>query len=516
MKRLIVHIALFFIAFSAVAQNPFSGSSKSVYWDAEVYYEKGDLLNAIDLFKSIYNEKPNNPQLNFYIGDSYFQLKKYNLAGLYLEKAKKINDTYYELAYSNLHHGDSEAAADALKSYAWSPQSKFTEFEARQLESNISNYKKFSNDPEVVNIINLGTTINTEADEYVPLISSDESLLLFTSKREDGSGRDALGRLYEDIYSSINNKNGGFDWSVAQKIKGEVNTPLNDACVGLSPDGNTMFLFRSNSNLIGGDLYESKFIDGEWSMPIIMSDKINGALSIEPSASISLDGKTFYFSSNKEGGFGGFDLYRVIRFPNGEWSDAVNLGEGVNTPLDEDAPFIHPDGKTLYFSSKGHENMGGFDVFKAQFIDEKWTNTTNLGAPTNTSKDDIYFTISANEKHGYYSSAKEGGFGGQDIYVIDYLEKSLHKSVISVQVFIGDMPSFTNISLIDMKSKELVGVFRSHPETGNFILLVNPDVEYELIIEGDGFESYSETISYTVEELLHKEKKIIKIKGGGK
>lgn len=157
--------------------------------------------------------------------------------------------------------------------------------------------------------------------------------------------------------------------------------------------------------------------------------------------------------------------------------------------------------------------MGGYDIFKAELKDEVWSNTKNLGAPTNTSKDDIHFTISANEKHGYYSSSKVGGFGGQDIYAIDYLEKSLHQSVISAIVTIDGAPAFSEASLFDMESGDLVGVFSSHPKTGKFIFLVNPDVEYELIVEGDGFKEYSEIVSYTVEELLSKQKKFINLKG---
>src|SRR5690606_13486306 len=171
-----------------------------------------------------------------------------------------------------------------------------------------------------------------------------------------------------------------------------------------------------------------------------------------------LDGKTFYFSSNREEGYGGFDIYRVKLLPNGEWSLPKNLGPNINTPYDDDAPFIHPDGQTLYFSSKGHEGMGGFDVFKAHLIDEEeWSQPENLGYPTNTTKDDIYFVISANERHGYYASDKEGGFGEHDIYMIDYLERSLRQSVIRGNV--SDAKSGdklrADISLLELSNAEL-------------------------------------------------------------
>jgi hypothetical protein len=152
-------------------------------------------------------------------------------------------------------------------------------------------------------------------------------------------------------------------------------------------------------------------------------------------------------------------------------------------------------------------------VFKTELKNKNWANPANLGSPTNTSKDDIYFTISANEKHGYYSSAKEGGFGGQDIYVIDYLEKSLRQSVISAELTVNGIPSSLEISLIDLETGELAGIYRSNPMNGKFIFLVNPNVEYEIIVEGENIEEFSEIINYSVKDLLSKQKKQIKVKG---
>ena len=129
-------------------------------------------------------------------------------------------------------------------------------------------------------------------------------------------------------------------------------------------------------------------------------------------------GKGDAFSWFGKGGFGGKDIYKVMRLPNGKWSRAINLGATVNTPYDEDAPFIYTDKKTLYFSSRGHQNMGGYDVFKTVYEKRAWTTPENLKYPINTVQDDIFFVLSASGKIGYYSSAREGGFGGEDIYKI--------------------------------------------------------------------------------------------------
>jgi hypothetical protein len=239
-----------------------------------------------------------------------------------------------------------------------------------------------------------------------------------------------------------------------------------------------------------------------------MPSEINNMQTIEPSASLSLDGNTFYFSSNREGGYGGFDIYRVVKLPTGDWSLPINLGPTVNTKYNDDGPFIHPDGKTLYFTSEGHKNMGGYDIFKTTFEDSVWTKPENLGYPTNTTKDEVYFVISANEQHAYYSSDKEGGFGDQDLYKIDYLEKSLRSSVIRGKVVDkSGNPVRADISLLEIDSGELSGVYVSDAKDGDFIFLVNPNVLYEVLIETPDFPEYYEDVQYTIDDLLKPQSK---------
>ena len=424
-----------------------------------------------------------------------------------------MTDAYFQMAYIKLYFGELDSADYFIERFRKKrdENTKIRDFELKQLKSNISTARDLMGNGEVVNIINLGPAVNTKENEYVPLISSDEELLLFTSKRKsDSPNLDANGNPFENVYYSTNLE-AAYGWIEGKLLEGDVNTEKHDACVGLSPDGNILYLFRTNDNLIGGDLYESLNLNGTWTTPVRMGNSINGYGTVEPSASISLDGRTFYFSSNRAGGYGGFDLYQVKKLPNGEWSLALNLGETINTAFDEDAPFIHPDGKTLYFSSKGHTNMGGYDILKSELDKGSWTKPTNLGYPTNSTKNDIFFTISANEKHGYYSSDKAGGFGGQDIYLIDYLEKNLRQSVISASVGSEEGIVASEISLINTESGDLEGVYLTNSRTGKFIFLVNPNVEYELIIEAKGYEEHVEILNYTKEDLLNRQKLNLKL-----
>ena len=502
-------------SFVVVGQsNLFNKNQRKVFLDGESYYIHGDYLTAIKILQPLVTVDTSFKELSYILGDSYFQLKNYKAAESHLiEGIGFNNDANFLLAKVYLNDAQLEAAKIKIDDFDSSvdfQKTKIKASEVKQFKSYLKNAKKYLAKPEIVNISNLGRQINTENSEYVPLISSDEELLIFTSRRmHEGNQLDPFGQPFEDIYYSEKTE-GKKNWSTAKLLNGEVNTPTNDACVGLSPDGYQLFVFRTNENLIGGDLYDSKKILGEWTIPVKMDDQINNDYSVEPSASISLYGDVFYFSSNREGGYGGFDIYRVVRLPNGDWSLPLNLGDKINTPFNDDAPYIHPNGKTLYFSSEGHSSMGGFDIFKSEKIDTSWSTPENLGHPTNTTKDDIFFTISANEQHGYYSSDKEGGFGGQDLYQIDYLEKRLRQSVIRGTVKNTFSQEFLNgdITMIDVETGDLVGVYVTNPEDSRFIFLVNPNVEYELIVEVDGYEEYSEIIQFSIEDLMETQRMV--------
>lgn len=485
----------------------YTGKQKDIYWDAENLMTKGDYIGAIEGFATLVGVDKDYNTLFFNLGKSYYGLKNYSKALPYLRKGKEdVKEAYYLLAKIHLFNEELDSAEYFVKRYekkARFSKDKISNIEIAQLKKSIENANSFWDNPEDVEIINLGESINSTYDEYVPLITADESLLLFTSRR-DQKNLDPLGVPFEDVYSAVNT-GGRFEWSKAELIKGEVNTKKHDACVGLSPDGNILYVFRTHENVITGDLYESKRTETGWSKPVKMSENINDPASTEPSASISLDGLTFYFSSDRDGGYGGFDIYRVKRLPSGEWSLPLNLGPTINTPFDEDAPFIHPNGTSLYFSSKGHNNMGGYDIFKAEMKSEGWKEPQNLGVPTNTTRDDIYFSITGNEKHGYYSTEKSDGLGGQDIYVIDFLEKSLHQSVISSTVLLEGKPIDAEITLFDNESADMVGVFVPNLNNGKFIILVNPNKEYELLVEGEGFERHTQTLSFDVEELSQRQ-----------
>ncbi|MBL7918388.1 MAG: PD40 domain-containing protein, partial [Bacteroidia bacterium] len=230
--------------------------------------------------------------------------------------------------------------------------------------------KTASANPERVFVDNLGPSVNSKYPEYSPSITVDEGTIIFTARRDNstGSKRDDDGSYYEDIY--ISNKVNG-KWETSKQLSKNVNTEGHDASAGLSPDGSKLFVYR-HSGKDGGDLYESTLFGSDWEPPVHMNKNINTKWH-ESSVSLSYDGHRLYFVSDKANGLGDRDIYYSEIDVKGEWGPAKNLGPDINTKYSEEGVFMHPDGKTMYFSSQGHNSMGGYDIFKSVFENGKWS-----------------------------------------------------------------------------------------------------------------------------------------------
>jgi hypothetical protein len=266
----------------------------------------------------------------------------------------------------------------------------------------------------------------TKYPEYRPLISADESKLIYTSRMPANSGAKIDpkdGQTFEDIFISYN-KNGS--WSTSASVGAPIDTKSHDATAGLSPDGQTLYIYRTNQN---GDIYQSHFANNAWGSPSRLDQKINSG-GKESSITMSADGKVMYFISDKIGGYGMGDIYKTVLDDKGKWTDAQNLGPAINTQYDEQGVYLSPDGLTLYFGSNGHNTMGGYDIFKSTYNSGQWSVPENLGYPINTPGDDVFFVMPNNKKHAYYSSNQSGGTGDMDIYMITFLgpEKPIYIS----------------------------------------------------------------------------------------
>jgi hypothetical protein len=474
----------------------FSKQDTRRWEDADIDYEIGDYKRALDVYLDLLEVDSNNASLNYKSGVCFVKLRQPGKSEKYLEKARQLGDNEALFYLGQIYHLDGrlEEEIELYQLYKNSDKKLDQDIES---VNHLIEQAKFAmvqiDHPVKVDIVNMGNAINTEYHEYVPLVYGAEDEIFFTSRRPGSTGGilDHRGEYFEDIYHSQSKY--GF-WQAPEQLGEQINTPTHDACVGISSDGQILFVFRTSEDLVAGDLYQSEKGEDGWSALQKLSSDINTEY-IETSASISSDDKILYFSSNRPGGFGGMDIYRVVKMPNGEWSKALNLGPTINSEYDEDSPFIHADNKTLYFISRGHESMGGYDIFKSSLKnDGLWSEPENIGYPINTLADDMNFVMSSDKQTGYYSSAAKGGFGGQDLYRINFKLEAQILSVVKGGVKSDDtthIPVMANITLIDNETKSIQGIYKSNPTTGKFIMVITPESSYQVIVEAEGYHTYS-------------------------
>ena len=267
------------------------------------------------------------------------------------------------------------------------------------------------------------------------------------------------------MYITYNNSGG---WTEPKVVP--VAHDYNVGTAGIAADGQKMLIFMGGST-DPGSLFQITKSGDTWSRPSLITPTINTPKFLESTASITPDGKTIYFASDRGNGQGGLDIYKTTMLANGSWGPPVNLGPEINTKANEDAPFIHPDQKTLFFTSDGHNTMGGRDIFVTRLVGNKWSNPENMGYPVNTTVNDNYFTLIADGTRGYFSSDRKGGMGGQDIYYIDMPAESadIPLTMIKGKILNAETgkPMPTKIYLIDNKTnKKLDFVYDPDPVTG--------------------------------------------------
>jgi len=489
---------------------------------AEQYFMEGKYNYALQYYLHVYNQDSNNTQYAFAIGVCYLNgsgpLSKVK-AIPYLQKA--LNDTaagkdaHYYLGWAyHLAHRFEEARLEyeSYKQLLTANELESLDVTDRRIRMSKTGLS-YTQHPKNVQIINMGPRVNSRYGDYSPVLTADEELLMFTSRRSSSTGGLLYDydEYYEDIYMS-RSVNGiwqkaikidsiGFeaelDDPMAELIEGEegINTTSHDAVIGLSADGQKLFFYRSD-NKRGGDIYIC-ILEGErWSKPIKLPSTINSK-HWEGHVSMSSNEDRLFFSSNRPGGFGGTDIYVSKRVLGGNWSEPVNLGPRINTKYNEDAPFIHANGVNLYFSSDGHESMGGFDIYMTrQRAEGGWSEPQNMGFPVNTADDDIFFTLSANGEHGYFSSAREGGYGHQDLYVAQFDMTMPALSLLKGRVTACGNPIRAEVTVVDNKSGLVQGIYSSNAASGKYLIALPAERNYSVTFSALGYLFHSENVFY--------------------
>lgn len=349
---------------------------------------------------------------------------------------------------------------------------------------------KLMENPVEFTITNLGKALNTTFNEHSPVVDINENQIIFTSNRKNSRIAEGLEGLYYSLWREGK-------WLPAKRISGDLAQYDNTASVSISSDGKTLLLYAYNGK--SGDLYYSLNKKGRWETPVKYPAPINSSHN-ETHASLSTDEQTIYFTSDRPGGYGGKDIYLSRKLPTGEWGPAQNLGPIVNTASDEESPFIMADGRTLYFASEGHENMGGFDIFKTQTDGlGSWSVPTNIGYPVNTPGDDIFYCPTADGLRVYFASTREGTTGNADIFLIEYpSETEERQAVVSGFVYHGNnIPAGDAIITVEnAANQEVLGYYKPNPANGKYLLVLSTGVRYNITISETGCEDVQ--ISYSV------------------
>ena len=470
---------------------------------ADLNFEEKNYIDALDQYTQLYNYKPNDLYYKLMMGicltydpaqkqkaiEIIEQVKitnpEYNLCNFYLGKAYAVNYEFDKAVnLFNMFLTRAQADDAVQKSLA------------QQMITNCQNAKEILADTITQNIVeNVKYPINSQYSEYVPVISADESVMIYTYRGIKSKGADKIeqsmgSELYaEDVFISYK-KNG--EWTEPVSIGDNINSEDHDAAIALSVDGQTLFVYKTDG---GGDIYVSRLVGENWTKPNRLKGDVNKKDSWEGSCSLSANGKILYFASDREGGLGGRDIYKSELQEDGTWGNAVNLGTEVNTLYNDDAPFIHPDNRTLYFSSQGHTSVGGYDIFSA-VADEygSFGGTKNLGYPINTIDDNRFFVLAADGKTGYYSGAGENSIGEQDIFKI--ITGKIEKPVLALilgKVYFDDKVTGSTINLYKQADGELEGSFRSNIETGKYVMALTPGV-YEIEVELESGQTVRDSI----------------------
>jgi outer membrane protein OmpA-like peptidoglycan-associated protein/Tol biopolymer transport system component len=430
----------------------------------EAHYRLGDVLKIQGFYrKSLeqyqYVEKINaylTKHLGFEIAECYFNLHVYDSALYYFEAYEQTPDL-------------SENRKKILNKYLMN--ARFASVEV---------LKPVPYEPK-----NLGENINTANQEYLPTVTADDSTLIFTRRTN-----------HEDFY--ISNRTDRNNWTKAVPLSNSINTSGNEGAQCISPDG--QFLYFAGCGRADGlgkcDIYYSQLIGNEWSKPQNIGAPINSP-HWESQPSISPDGKTLYFVSDRKGGYGSYDIYLSRYLGAGKWSNPVNLGPNINTEGSELSPFIHPDNQTLYFASDGWPGFGEKDIYYSKKLPNRmFDKAKNIGYPINTSQEESSLFISNNGKNAMFASATLNGFGGIDLYSFELYEAARPNPVTFVKGNVFDVNTKAKlgatVEIIEVSSGDTVALTKSNESSGLFLASLPVGKTYALNVYREGYLFYSD------------------------
>lgn len=489
-------------------------TEKKLLKSARREFDYGNYKEASQKYSELLKLDSTNPLYNFEIAQTYYNNFRQPQSIPYYENAIRystdsLGEAYYFLA--NAYHlaGKFDLAQKNYKTYLTILNvygTDLLEEEESELKDDLKHKIEMCDNGQLLfkspadkitldgktrsfRIINMGKNINTDFDDYGAVLSANDSVMYFTSRRYDNTGGklDWDDKFFEDIYVSGLGKNG---WGKSFGIGAPINSDKHEGIISISADGKTIYFYKGVKQ---GTFFFTNLVGGAWTKPAILYEKsdINTKAWETSFFGFVVSGNELYVVSDREGGIGGRDIYISQKQSDGAWGPLVNLGEPINSKYDEDAPFIASDGKTMYFSSNGHNSMGGFDIFKSERQGQKWSEPLNLGVPFNTPGEDIYFVVGNKSDRAYYSSSSKASDDTKDmdIYMIDLCD-DIPETILAGITF--GITSGT-ITVEEKESGQKIGGFKV--ENGKYSIRLEHGKDYRFTLTMPDIQSASMDVS---------------------
>jgi len=505
--------------------------------------KKGSYQQAVDYLSVAYEYNPDNAELNYELGISYLMSHDEENGLIHVKKAFFLNptvaeDIHFWLGRAYHLNADFQDAIDEYTLY----RSGLTD---RQLKKQGADVNKLISECEAglqlqsapVNVIidNLGDSVNSSYPDYSPVFAPYDSIVFFTSRRPTTTGgkrnRLVSNEFYEDVYftSALHGQ-----WQAPAQMPKPINSRKNDASVAVNPNGTGVLIYRGRKG--NGNIFISfKSIknngDDKWTRPKQVIRKVNKKKFRETSLTFNSDSSLVYFVSNRKKGYGGKDIWMSRRRGNSNsgWTKPVNIGKPVNTIYDEESVFLQND-SVLYFASKGHNSMGGYDLFKAYILpDGRWGSVVNVGYPLNTPDNDMFMFMNQDNRTGYFTSAgQDDNFGDMDLYefffytpkdlapdsedeLIAYITEPVNELIMEEPVVIATMrltvvkgivseyqtmkPLYATIEIIDNATQQVVQTIMTNATTGAYTVMLPSGKDYGMSVNADGYMFHSENFN---------------------
>jgi len=484
-----------FLLFQINNINAQSEKAKILFNQANLAFDSRNFTQGFILMQKAIDKDPNFPDAYFKLATVYQLYGEIEKSVLNYEKAVNLNPdnpayirAYTFLALNALQNGDYDKCKQfAEKFLSFKPTKQSLINEAQRIISICDYSKEAMKNPLNFKPVPLNKNVNKLQLQYFPVLTADQQTLIFT-------GRSTQDPMKSDENLFVSEKVNG-DWSIPHSISPNINTANNEGTCSISADGRTMVFTCCQGRQGYGscDLFVSEKKGGEWSEPENLGPKIN-TMAWESQPSLSADGRMLYFVSDRSGGIGKRDIWMSVKDDEGYWSSPVNLGKSVNTTFDDLSPFIHVNGKTLYFSSAGHLGFGGYDLFSAENEDDKWVNIKNLGYPVNDYKDQVSLFVTSDGKKGYYAYEEMQGRQRMNSYLYEFdmppeLEIKYKSDFLKGVVYDSKtkLKLEAKIELFDVKTSKLQAIMHSDPKSGEYLTVLTQGSEYALYINKPGY-----------------------------